>query len=193
MNPIVIGLSGKIGAGKTTIAQDLQHRYGFWNLSFSRILRRILLNSGIHRPKREELTRVGKGLRNNFGADVLSQMMIREIRSDPEASLVVLDGMRFLADHETFAKTLPGYAHVHIHTDLQLRLLRVRNRAQKLGESNFCLGDLIDQDRLESEAEIDTLGGATDLLIVNNDSIHALKRRIDILVNEIQQRISLAL
>lgn len=106
----VIGLSGTIGAGKTTAAEYLKS-HSFATVRFSDILRTILQER--NRPVvRSELQALGLEINETNNQRLLGKQVIDAIGSHQQ---VAVDGLRFPEDHATLAENFgPGFMHIHI-------------------------------------------------------------------------------
>jgi dephospho-CoA kinase len=189
---IVIGLSGRIGAGKTTIAKRMAFWYGFWNISVSGLLKRILVSRGVRSPVRSDYENLVRELKSFHGNDCIARLMMDEIRSDPGAPLIVLDGIRYFDDNDLLARELPSYVQVHVHTDIALRHARIRARGEKPGESLLTTSELIDQDLLPGERESDRLAALTNLIIDNSDSVARLNVQVSMILAAARYRLNIA-
>lgn len=93
-----IGLSGRIGSGKSTVAQYLATKYGFTVLSFGQMLTGILQERN-EPVSRENLQALGNELYDSLGPGGLTEMLIKDSDSDQN---YVIDGIR----HATIANFL---------------------------------------------------------------------------------------
>jgi dephospho-CoA kinase len=105
---ILIGIAGKAGSGKSTVAGFLVSQYGFQRLSFAEPLKEMLLKAGI--CSRDELyvkksafsrwimQKVGTDIfRNQIDPDFWVKKMAEKLNSlDNDSSKVVIDDVRFL-------------------------------------------------------------------------------------------------
>ena len=97
---IVIGLTGEIGTGKTTLAEYLRFKHGFESLRYSQIIQR-LYSCG---DSRSTLQSVGSGIAKNPESQRrLSLEIIKEIENHPDKNYVV-DGLRHRIDFDTLSE-----------------------------------------------------------------------------------------
>lgn len=97
---IVIGLTGDIGSGKTTLAEYLRFKHGFESLRYSQIIQR-LYSCG---DDRKTLQAVGSDIaRNPERQRLLSLEIIKEIERHPNKNYVV-DGLRHRIDFDTLSE-----------------------------------------------------------------------------------------
>lgn len=116
----VVGLSGPIAAGKTTIG-DFLKLHGFHYGRFSLVLADILHKRGIT-PSRESLQHIGEEVNKNPGQRWLCQELVRRLPDDGD---LVIDGLRFPEDHAFLVETFgPAFLHIHIDAPSTIRLER---------------------------------------------------------------------
>jgi predicted nuclease with RNAse H fold/dephospho-CoA kinase len=124
-HPIIIGISGPIAAGKTTVAQALED-LGFAYTRFSLVIDDELKNRGrpLDRHHRQalgdEINRTG---RQRWLAD-------RTLSRVGEAPAIVVDGLRFPEDNAFLAERAgASYFHVFVDADENTRRVRYGMRA----------------------------------------------------------------
>ncbi|WP_287330655.1 ribonuclease H-like domain-containing protein [Mesorhizobium sp.] len=123
-HPIIIGISGPIAAGKTTVARAFED-LGFAYTRFSLVIDEELKSRGkpLDRHHRQalgdEINRTG---RQRWLAD-------RTLARVGEVSAIVVDGLRFPEDHAFLAERTGGsYVHVFVDADENTRRGRYETR-----------------------------------------------------------------
>lgn len=129
---ILIGITGRAGSGKDTVAGYLQHRYGFEPMAFADPLKEaaaILFNLPVYyfhdrelkeqviedwgmSPRRMAQVFGTEAVRANFGADFWIKRWLQEYRSRVVSTNVVLTDVRF--NNEAQAVRDLGGTIVHI-------------------------------------------------------------------------------
>lgn len=116
----VIGLSGPICSGKTTIGNFLK-RKGFNYGRYSLVLEKLLMERNID-LSRQNIQRIGQKINKKPGQKWLCQKLLQML---PDFGDIVIDGMRHPEDHAYMIETFgPGFLHVHIDTPKNIRLER---------------------------------------------------------------------
>ncbi len=119
---IYLGLTGRYGCGKDTVAQILQDE-GFIHLSLSEVLREYLRSQNIPLT-RENLIKYGDQMREEFGPDVLSQRCIAKLKPNHN---YVFSSIRSLGELRRL-QTLPGFQLIEVVAPIDVRLARLQQR-----------------------------------------------------------------
>jgi dCMP deaminase len=128
---MIIGLTGKNGAGKGEVAQFLKER-GFVYYSLSDVIREELKKKRLE-VTREVLIREGNALRQAYGPSVLADRILE--RLDPDKNYVV-DSFRSPFEAEAFARR-GNFVLIHVAADARTRFERVRARARENDPKTF--------------------------------------------------------
>ena len=118
--PTVVGISGPIAAGKTTLARALaQHGYAYTR--YSSVIDDLLRErkSTLNRQSRQSL---GEELNASGRQRLLSE---RVVKRAGEAGQIVVDGLRFPDDHAYFVERFGvHFSHVHVFAEESIRAQR---------------------------------------------------------------------
>lgn len=185
---IVIGIAGYSGVGKTTVARFLADEHGAWVVRPSDILRRILRGRGVTHPTRQQFSDLYEELVSKNGECALADLVIGEIRTDPEARLVVIDGIRRFADHTRYKDEFAGYHLIYVYASPLVRVARLNARGERPGDAGIDLKKLIEQDRIASEREIDDLFYISDISMLNDYPLSAVHNALDVHVSWLKRR-----
>lgn len=164
---LVVGISGRICAGKTTAARLLEQR-GFAYTRFSLVIDDEILARGeaLTRANRQ---RVGEEVHKGKGQGWLCERVLERV---PDLSLVVVDGLRFPEDHAFFVERFGSrFVHLHLTAPASIRESRYENIAR--GELPFS-----EAERQPVEAEIDRLSGFATTSVENVGTIEDLGRDV---------------
>jgi len=166
-----IGIVGKMGAGKTTVAKYLEDKYGYQRTSLAEPMRQIVKEFfGVEDKSDPRYRRLMQKLGTDWFRSEDKNVWIRHLLKRCVGSGWVVDDVRFLNE----AKALQGEGWVLLYIDIndEVRLERMRAR-----------GDDFDADMLkhESEAEVELICGQVKPLWVvgNNGDPAALCSVID--------------
>ena len=164
----VIGLSGEIGAGKTTVAEHLRS-LGFKTARFSDILRRILHERGLP-ILRSELQAIGLEINADNQQRWLGNQVTNLIKSENKA---VVDGLRFPEDRATLIENFgPGFIHLHIDCEQKIR----EQRISIAGEEDIPLSKALHH---EVENGVSSLSKLADQWVSNNSSKEDLFQAVE--------------
>jgi predicted nuclease with RNAse H fold/dephospho-CoA kinase len=169
---MVIGISGRICAGKTTSARILE-RHGFAYTRFSLVIDDEISSRG-EVPNRAARQAVGTEINRTKGQRWLCEKVLERVG---DHKLIVVDGLRFPEDHAFFVERYGStFVHWHITAPDELRGRRYRENDQKAVSFEAA-------DHQPVEAKIDELGGLAAELFCNSSSIAELETK---LVNRIR-------
>jgi dephospho-CoA kinase len=93
--PIIIGVSGRIGSGKTVVARCLEREFGFQYFRYSLVLAALFHVDPNDKPRLQD---VGGEVMDGEGQVELNRQLIEQI--DPTRDATV-DGLRHPVDHES--------------------------------------------------------------------------------------------
>jgi uncharacterized protein YprB with RNaseH-like and TPR domain/predicted nuclease with RNAse H fold/dephospho-CoA kinase len=159
--PLVIGISGKIAAGKTTVAKLLEKR-GFQYTRFSLVVDDIVRSRG-GLPDRATQQAIGLEIHRTLGQRWLASKALESVDTNGPA---VIDGLRFLEDHAYLVERFGSrFVHLHITAPAELRA----NRYQAAHGSGFEQAEAA-----EVESEISKLMPIAHVVLENKGDIDDL-------------------
>lgn len=165
---LVIGITGRIGSGKTTVGRYLESAHGFQYLRYSAVLADWLAKDP---ESRAHLQRVGWEVMAGGMQAELNRRLVEQIAPDLD---VAVDGLRHPLDYQTLNDRYPSSFHlVYVESPPQLRFDRLKARGKY---SDF--GSFEAADSHPVEQQIDSLR-QNALVIENGSSIGALDARVD--------------
>ena len=131
---LVVGISGPIAAGKTTMARMME-RCGFKYTRFSLVIDDILRERGIG-PSRRSRQELGSELNTSGRQRWLCRKTMERVQ---EAERVVVDGLRFPEDRAWLAENYgAGFVHVHVDAERDMRRTRYQEAAHGVGFAEAC-------------------------------------------------------
>jgi len=160
---MVIGISGRICAGKTTTARILEKR-GFAYTRFSLVIDDEIAARG-ETADRESRQRVGLEIHNQKGQRWLCEKVLERVANE---KFVVVDGLRFPEDHAFFAERF-GSEFVHLHIEAPQRL-----RADRYAESEQNGLSFETADRQPVEGRVAEVGKLATITIRNDSTVAKL-------------------
>lgn len=159
---IIIGLTGRNGAGKTTAARYLEKK-GFYYLSLSDVIRDEARKRGIEET-RENLIALGNELREKHGVSALADMTVQKL--EPNKNYAI-DSVRHPAEAMALKKAAQCSL-FHVFAPVELRFKRTFSRKRpgdpqtlkefiQLEEREFQSSNVAAQQLLETERMADRL------------------------------------
>ena len=164
----VIGLSGQIGAGKTTVSEYLKTK-GYTYTRYSQTLKNLLEKEG-GAPSRTNLQEYGWRVHKEKGQRWLGKKVITSLNNKQYA---LIDGLRFPEDHALMVETFgPAFQHFHI-------ISRESERAKRVEQRNLDDIGLNTAKNHPVEKGIEQLEKVADRVICNDETIDCLYSKID--------------
>lgn len=179
MQKTILALAGEMGCGKGTLTRYLIKQYNAEIYRFSNPLRDILDRT--HREKsRENMQKLSTALRNAFGDDVLSEIILADV-GQSEAPFIVIDGVRRESDIK-YLRNLEGFKLIYIDADLKTRYTRITFRGENSSDTTKTIEEFLRETEAEPEARIRELKDISDVILENNGTIEALEKQFEMVV-----------
>lgn len=168
---LVIGITGHIAAGKTTVSEYLQKK-GFSYCRYSQIIAERLEaeNTCVNR---ESLQAAGVDIFSSNSQYNLNRFVDLKVEGNP---LVVIDGMRHFEDYTYWKERCFSNFHL-VYIDASHDVCEKRYHH---GNYDQCMSHPVEQ-------EVDSLRGLADVVIDNNGSFKSLYAAIDRLLSKHKQ------
>jgi len=178
----IIGLTGPIASGKEVVKKYLEEKYNAKSVKFSQILRDVLhrLDIPVERKTMQEMSTV---LRQSFGEDLLARNIAKDAE-DIDADIVVLDGVRRLADIE-HAKKLDNFYLIKIDASPELRYERMKSRNENEGDGKKTYDDFLKDHESEADRSVDDVMKEASISISNDGSIDDLYKQVDEIIKNL--------
>ncbi len=181
-SPLILGLVGTPGSGKSAVTDYIIQNYGGSQFRFSDYLSHVLQKMNITKS-RENMIKLSVILRKEFGEDLFSHAVASDaIRS--EDSLVLVDGIRRPEDLTAF-RPLPNFKLIAVNADANIRYERMRHRGEKVGESNMTREEFETTEKAPTEITIPEAMTYADFVVMNDGGLEELHARIDEIMKEI--------
>ena len=175
---MVVGLCGRIAAGKGEAADFIASKYDASIIRFSDILKDVLVVLG-KEDSRENLQTLGAGLRGAFSDNILIEAMKDRINK-LDAKAVVVDGVRYVPEAELVSSFTRSIL-VYIDAPIDLRYERTLSRGTR-GEADQTKAEFMGNDEGETEQTLGRLRELADVVIDNTGSMQDLHDKISVAV-----------
>ncbi len=188
---IVIGVVGKIAAGKTTVAKFFEEK-GFCRVSCSEPLIDLLTHRiegyssipelpEMREPTRENLIEFGRYLKEKYGGDILIRLALDKKR---DCSRIVIDGVRSVDEIELI-KSLGGkIIYVDARPEIRFERLLRRGDSKDRGIRSF-----EDFERMDDEEELlyhtSDLKTEADYIISNEGTLEDLRKSVESIIKRL--------
>jgi dephospho-CoA kinase len=182
MNFLVLGLTGKRGAGKDTAAKYLKSKYGFRILTYTDDVLAPLLKKLGKKVTRENLIRLALQLRRREGKEILTKMISARIT---RPGFWAISGVRYPEETEYFRECFgEDFTLIYIECSARKRYQRVKKRGTK-GEGRLTFREFMKIEGRETEKVIGLNARFAECRISNEGSFFQLYRQIDTLAKEL--------
>lgn len=163
----VVGLSGPMATGKTTVTEHLGKKYS--SVRYSQVLGEMLKKEG-QEISRSSLQELGWKVHQEEGQRWLGKQALEVVEQKRH---IVIDGLRFLEDHALMVETYgPAFTHFHIKSSLQKRKERAKeNRSEDV--------DFTEATTKKVEKQIRQLEKVAHHVIHNNGTVVNMLEQFD--------------
>ena len=166
---LVIGITGHIGSGKTTVGRYLESKYGFQYLRYSAVLADWLARDP---ENKAQLQKVGWEVMAGGTQAELNRRLLAQVKPGVD---VAVDGLRHPLDYHTLDNEFsPSFHLLYIDSPSQLRFERKKDKTKYADFAKFQAADSHDV-----EQQIDSLRANADVVIHNEASPQALYTKVD--------------
>ncbi|MDK2914271.1 MAG: dephospho-CoA kinase [Thermococcaceae archaeon] len=188
---MIIGVVGKIAAGKTTVAKFFEEK-GFCRVSCSDPLIDLLTHNVSDyswipelpekaEPTRDRLIEFGKYLKDKYGGDILIRLAVDKKR---HCKNIVIDGVRSIEEVETI-KRLGGKV-IYVEARPEVRYERLRKRGAEKDKVIQSFEDFLRMDEEEEKLYHTTkLKEVADYVIVNEGTLEDLREKVEKIILEV--------
>jgi len=179
----VIGLIGTIGAGKDTVSDYIQEKYGYNVITMGDIVRGIAKERGVE-ANRENLTNIQKEHIEKFGDNFFINKVIETIKSNNWEKSII-NGIRRPMDSKISKGEFgDDMKLVLVDADLKIRFNRLQNRG-RVGDpktmEEFHRQEQSEFERFDFKKTLDSV----DHTIENNGSLEDLNNNIEKLFSDL--------
>ena len=166
---LVVGITGRIGSGKTTVGRYLELRYRFQYLRYSEVLAEWLAKDP---ESKAQLQKVGWEVMAGGMQAELNRRLIGRITPDVDAAV---DGLRHPLDYDTLSNSFSAsFRLLFIDSPPRLRFERLNQKGKYADSASFAVAD-----SHPVEQHIDSLGMNATLLIHNQGSLQDIYAAVD--------------
>ena len=174
---LVVGITGRIGSGKTTVGKYLESRYGFQYLRYSAVIASWM---GLDPDNKRHLRKIGWEIMARGMQAELNHRLMEEMARNQDSAV---DGLRHLLDFDTLSKSFRRSFHLlFIESAPLLRFERLRAKGKYEDYASFNSADVH-----PVEQQIDLLRERASYQIGNEASLESLYATIDRSVSDFRR------
>jgi dephospho-CoA kinase len=182
MQKIILGLAGEMASGKGTVAEYLGKKYKGNSHRFSTMLRDLAKRMYLE-ESRENLQKISKIFRQNFGEDILSKVIYHDVKND-QHRIVAVDGVRRISDIK-YLKNFSDFKLIYIETSLEKRFERTKRRYENSDDEAKTFAEFKKDQKKEAELQIKGLKTKADFLIKNDGTFKELYAQIEKIIKKL--------
>ncbi|MGC9058293.1 MAG: AAA family ATPase [Candidatus Nanoarchaeia archaeon] len=183
---LVLGIIGRIGAGKDVATQYLVEKYGFKEIHMGNLVREELKELGIA-ESRENLQKYSRERTEQFGKDYWAKKVVQKIKELSKAgeSKFVINGIRRLEEVELPKKEFrEEFKLLLIEASPEIRFARLQERKRPGDPTNF--EAFLAQEQAELKLyDFEKIESFADFRIKNEQDINYLYFELDKLVKNL--------
>ena len=170
---LIVGITGRIGAGKTSVGRYLESRYGFYYIRYSQVLSDWQAKDP---ESKAHLQSVGWEVMAGGMQQELNYRLIARIESQARCAV---DGLRHPIDYESLSQAFaPSFFLLYIESSLETRWQRLRRRYGEFQQFRAA-------DSHPVEQHIDSLQGKAYATVTNDGSLEALYAKVDAVIGQL--------
>jgi dephospho-CoA kinase len=171
---LVIGVTGRIGAGKTSVGKFLATNHDFFYVRYSQVLSDWRVKDS---GSKAHLQVVGWEV---MGGGMQAELNSRLIAQIPAQGDCAVDGLRHSIDYESLTRAFPShFCLLYVESPQETRWQRLRQRYP-------VFDDFQRADSHPVEQQIDSLRDTAFSILVNNGSLQELFSKVDGTLKAIQ-------
>lgn len=181
---IIIGLVGTLASGKGAVKDLLNKEHQVQSCKFSDVFRDVLERLGVP-ISRENLQKISTVLRQSFGEDLLSRVIIKEVEKI-NSEIIIVDGIRRMSDIEHLKK-LDNFFIISVDADSQIRYERMKIRNENEGDAEKSYQDFLEDEKSEADKDISEVMKIANFNILNNGTMEDLFQEVSKTIKEIKK------
>lgn len=170
---VVVGVAGMPGSGKGVFRRAVQ-RMGYPVVIMGDVVREEVKQRNL-KPTPENLGKTMLNLRESDGPAAVAKQCIPKLEK-ATGRIVVIDGIRSLAEVEEFKKHFPNFILIAIHASPETRYQRLSRRKRSDDPTNR--DTFMERDQRELGVGMDAVIAAADHTIMNERTLTQLRTEI---------------
>lgn len=169
---MIVAFVGYPLSGKSTAA-EVAKELGIPVVTMGDVVREEALKRGLE-PNSGNLGKIASELREKEGMDAIAKRCIPRIRS--MGRVVFVDGIRGIAEVNTFKKAFEDFALIAIECPIEIRLERAKQR--KRSDDVLSVDELIERDRREESWGLKEAMEVADFTIENKGDLEEFREKV---------------
>ena len=182
---MIIGLTGKRGTGKNTVANYLVEKHDFRMMDFTRDVLAPILDEQGEPVTRDNLIKLAMDGRKKAHNGIWAEKLCDVIKDNEDCTI---SGIRFVEEVEVFKKRFSDhFLLVSVVADDNTRYERCRKRGTK-GEGEMSFDQYMEREKMPTEVAILKTVELADFAIDNNGTPEQLFREVGRIVKLLKEK-----
>jgi dephospho-CoA kinase len=182
MKFLVLGITGKRGSGKDTVAEYLRKRYGFRVLTYTNHVLAPILEKERKAVTRKNLMNLALEMRKSKGKHILTELICKKIE---RKGMWAVSGVRYPDEYDHFKRNFEeDFKLINVECGAKKRYERVRKRGTK-GERDITFREFMQIENKETEKIINKTIELAESSVNNNGTFKGLQESLDRLAGKL--------
>ena len=173
----VIGITGKMGSGKDTVAKYLVKNKGYKSISISNFIRKEAKKSKLTLT-RSNLSKISKKFTDKFGETYWSECALKTLNR-MKGDKFVITGIRRLEDYDAIKSSVKAFKLYSLITAPALRFERIKERSRPGNPETYIRFKIQEEEELELYQNFEETMELSKSKIENNESLEELYQLLD--------------
>lgn len=167
---VILGLTGETGAGKDTVADYYEEKFGAKLLRFADPIKDTL-SIYFDKLSKEDQAWLYEVFKDRFGGSILGRALKKRVE-DETAKFIVINGLRMPSDYD-FIRQFDDAKILYVTTSPETRWKRVLERGEKT-DDKLPFEEFMRLDRKLTEVHVPEIGAKADFRIDNEKDLDYL-------------------
>ena len=179
----IIGLVGRIGSGKDTVAHYLIKNRGFRVIGLGDLVRAKAKRREIE-PTRKNISKISKEFSDKFGIEFWSRQAITKLKGLNGENFII-NGLRRLEDYNNVKSTFKNFKFILVDAKSKTRYSRIRKRDRVGDPTSYKAFRDQEKNELKLYKNFDETLKQVDFVIDNNSTLEDLYKNVDSIISKV--------
>ncbi len=188
MPQLILGIVGEKSSGKAVVGRYIARKYGYPFIVFSKNVLNVMLELlDLDWRDHRVQGRLAEVLRHAYGLDVLARAVLKQVRQQKRAKVIVVDGIRKFGELRSLRR-LKNFRLLYVTAPMTYRWRRAYGRNERI-DDRVSLSEFRRIETLPHEREIPKIGRLADYRIDNVGNTKELYKKIDEVMKRVRSEL----